>query len=48
MPFDLQPILKGELLELRPLRPDDFARADASGSPRIVGGHLDFVKDADL
>ena len=22
--FDLQPILKGELLELRPLRPDDF------------------------
>jgi N-acetyltransferase len=24
MPFDLQPILKGELLELRPLRPEDF------------------------
>ena len=24
MPFDLQPFLKGELLELRPLRPDDF------------------------
>ena len=24
MPFDLQPTLKGELLELRPLRPDDF------------------------
>jgi len=24
MPFDLQPILKGELLGLRPLRPDDF------------------------
>jgi N-acetyltransferase len=25
MPFDLQPTLKGELLELRPLRPEDFA-----------------------
>jgi RimJ/RimL family protein N-acetyltransferase len=24
MPFDLQPVLKGALLELRPLRPDDF------------------------
>ena len=24
MPFDLQPILKGELLELRPLRREDF------------------------
>ena len=24
MPFDLQPVLKGELLELRPLRQDDF------------------------
>ena len=24
MPFDLQPILKGKLLQLRPLRPDDF------------------------
>ncbi len=24
MSFDLQPILKGELLELRPLRPEDF------------------------
>src|SRR5918911_4142384 len=24
MPFDLQPILKGELLELRPLRAEDF------------------------
>ncbi|HEX8473243.1 MAG TPA: GNAT family N-acetyltransferase [Pyrinomonadaceae bacterium] len=24
MPFELQPILKGRLLELRPLRPDDF------------------------
>lgn len=24
MPFDLQPTLKGELLELHPLRPDDF------------------------
>jgi RimJ/RimL family protein N-acetyltransferase len=25
MAFDLQPTLKGELLELRPLRPEDFA-----------------------
>jgi RimJ/RimL family protein N-acetyltransferase len=24
MPFDLQPVLKGELLELRPLRPEDY------------------------
>ncbi len=24
MPFDLQPVLKGKLLELRPLRPEDF------------------------
>jgi N-acetyltransferase len=24
MPFDLQPTLKGELLELRPLQPEDF------------------------
>jgi RimJ/RimL family protein N-acetyltransferase len=24
MPFDLQPVLKGELIELRPLRTDDF------------------------
>src|SRR5579862_6802940 len=24
VPFDLQPILKGELVELRPLRPDDY------------------------
>jgi N-acetyltransferase len=24
MPFELQPVLTGELLELRPLRPDDF------------------------
>jgi RimJ/RimL family protein N-acetyltransferase len=24
MPFDLQPCLKGDLLELRPLRPEDF------------------------
>lgn len=26
MPFDLQPILKGRLLELRPLRPEDFQK----------------------
>jgi len=25
MPFDLQPVLQGDLLQLRPLRPEDFA-----------------------
>jgi len=35
MPFDLQPVLIGELLELRPLRPQDFDDlfAVASGPP---------------
>jgi N-acetyltransferase len=36
MPFDLQPILKGELLELRPLRPDDFDALYAVASDPLV------------
>lgn len=31
-PFELQPSLRGELLELRPLRPDDFADLYAAAS----------------
>jgi RimJ/RimL family protein N-acetyltransferase len=30
--FDLQPALRGALLELRPLRPDDFAELSAAAS----------------
>ena len=36
MPFDLQPILKGELLELRPLRPDDFDGLYAVASDPLI------------
>jgi N-acetyltransferase len=36
MPFDLQPILKGELLELRPLRPEDFAELYAVASDPLM------------
>ena len=36
MPFDLQPILKGKLLELRPLRPDDFADLYAVASDPLI------------
>jgi len=36
MPFDLQPILKGELLELRPLRPEDFQELFAVASDPLV------------
>ena len=36
MPFDLQPVLKGELLELRPLRQDDFpALYEVASDPLI-------------
>ena len=36
MPFDLQPVLKGKLLELRPLRADDFpALHDVASDPLI-------------
>jgi N-acetyltransferase len=36
MPFDLQPVLKGELLELRPLRPEDFADLYAVASDPLI------------
>src|SRR5262249_34850396 len=41
MPFDLQPILKGQLLELRPLRADDFHELYAvAADPLIWEQHL--------
>jgi RimJ/RimL family protein N-acetyltransferase len=36
MPFDLQPVLKGELLELRPLRAEDFAELYAVASDPLI------------
>jgi len=36
MPFDLQPILKGDLLELRPLRPEDFDGLYAVASDPLI------------
>ena len=40
MDFDLQPILKGELIELRPLRPQDFdALFSAASDPKIWEQH---------
>jgi RimJ/RimL family protein N-acetyltransferase len=36
MSFDLQPILKGDLLELRPLRPDDFDDLYAVASDPLI------------
>jgi RimJ/RimL family protein N-acetyltransferase len=36
MLFDLQPILKGELLELRPLRPEDFQDLYAVASDPLI------------
>lgn len=36
MPFDLQPTLKGELLELRPLRPKDFQELYAVASDPLI------------
>jgi RimJ/RimL family protein N-acetyltransferase len=36
MPFDLQPILKGKLLELRPLRPEDFHDLYAVASDPLI------------
>jgi RimJ/RimL family protein N-acetyltransferase len=35
-PFDLQPTLKGELVELRPLRPDDFDQLFAVASDPLI------------
>jgi RimJ/RimL family protein N-acetyltransferase len=36
MPFDLQPVLTGELLELRPLRPEDFRDLYAVASDPLI------------
>ena len=36
MPFDLQPSLTGELLELRPLRPEDFPALFAVASDPLI------------
>jgi N-acetyltransferase len=36
MRFDLQPHLKGELIELRPLRPDDWEHLFAVASDRLI------------
>ena len=36
MPFDLQPTLRGDLVELRPLRPDDWDAVFAAGSDRLI------------
>jgi RimJ/RimL family protein N-acetyltransferase len=36
MPFDLQPVLKGELLELRPLRLEDFLDLYAVASDPLI------------
>jgi RimJ/RimL family protein N-acetyltransferase len=36
MPFDLQPILKGRLLELRPLRPEDFDELYAVAADPLI------------
>lgn len=36
MPFDFQPILLGDLLSLRPLRPDDFGELFTVASDRLI------------
>ena len=36
MPFELQPVLSGELLELRPLREEDFATLYAVASDPLI------------
>jgi len=36
MPFDLQPTLKGELLQLRPLRPEDWDELYAVASDPLI------------
>jgi N-acetyltransferase len=38
MAFDLQPHLKGELIELRPLRPQDWAELFAVASDSLIWG----------
>jgi RimJ/RimL family protein N-acetyltransferase len=36
MPFDLQPVLRGQLLWLRPLRPDDWEALFAAASDPLI------------
>src|SRR6187455_3247834 len=36
MPFDLQPVLRGDLIELRPLREDDFPALFALASDPLI------------
>src|SRR5438874_12530635 len=36
MPFDLQPTLSGDLLQLRPVRPEDFDELDAVASDPLI------------
>jgi RimJ/RimL family protein N-acetyltransferase len=36
MPFDLQPVLKGELIELRPLQPEDYPALFAVASDPLI------------
>jgi len=36
MPFDLQPVLKGKILRLRPLRPEDFHDLYAVASDPLI------------
>ncbi len=36
MPFDLQPCLKGQLLELRPLRPEDYPNLFAVAADPLI------------
>jgi len=36
MPFELQPILRGELLLLRPLRPEDYQELFAVASDPLI------------
>ena len=36
MYFDLQPVLQGELLQLRPLRPEDFADLYAVAADPLI------------
>jgi RimJ/RimL family protein N-acetyltransferase len=36
MPFELQPVLTGELLQLRPLRPEDFSGLYAVASDPLI------------
>jgi hypothetical protein len=43
MPFDFQPTMKGTLVELRPLRPDDADDLFASRQTRSFGNSIPFA-----